>query len=166
MRNEQIGYPVTAKKMWFLTLATMGLWTTYWLFINFQSFRRKEITGIHFCPETYTGLVCLSYYNLLEFIEITGRARGLSLSIAKKRAAFLMLFVGFPALMLGLFRQETVFQILFLLTMPLFLESARKAIWALNVALGTAFDSKFGPVEKLIFAIGFSYWAIALFANS
>ncbi len=165
MLTEPIGYPVTAKKMWLLTIATMGLWTTYWLFVNFQAFRRKEITGIHFCPETYTGLACISYYNLLDFIEMEGRRRGVIIALPKKRAALLMLVVGLPAFFLSLLKQETVYQGIFLLAMPLFLESARKGILALNTAIGADVKTTFGPAEKLIFAIGVVYWASSLFVD-
>jgi hypothetical protein len=166
MLSKPIGYPVTAKKLWLLTIVTMGLWTFYWIFVNFQSFRRKETTGIHFCPETYTGFLCLSYYNLLDFIEMAGRRRGVIIALPKKRAALLMLVVGLPAFFLSLLKQETIYQGIFLLVLPLFLESARKGIFALNTAIGADFKTTFGPREKLVFSIGVAYWAFALFANS
>ncbi|MDX2107971.1 MAG: hypothetical protein SFY67_16335 [Candidatus Melainabacteria bacterium] len=165
MRGEQIGYPVTRSKMWLLTIATMGLWTYYWILVNFQAFRRKEITGIHFCPEAYLSLICLSYYNLLEFIEMAGRKYEVIIKLPKKRAAILMLLVGMPAFFLALFKQETLYQAIFLLTLPLFLESARKGIFSLNDAIQADFKITFGPFEKVIFVVGVIYWAVVIFAN-
>lgn len=165
MPNKPIGYPVTATKMWLLSLASLGFWTTYWIFRNFQSFRRKEITGIHYCPETYTALFCLSYYNLLEFIEMTGRSKGVLIKLAKKRLAFAMFLLVLPAFALSLLRQDSVYHIVVMLFLPLALEPARRAICTLNKELGMDVSVKFGPFEKMVFVCGVAYWAACAYVD-
>lgn len=163
-----IGYPVSAKKFWLLSIASVGWWTVYWIYMNFKTLERRELRSIHYSAESYTVAIVLSYYNLLEFIELAAKDRGITLLLPKKRLELLAFFIFFPAFFHffsdDLWYLQGIFQLSFLLV----LFQANRALNRLNRMIDVKFAANltFDYWEKVILFVGAIYWVLALYVGA
>lgn len=99
--QEQIGFPVSAKKFWIMSILTGSLYRLYWAY---QNFRHLNISANNaFGASVYSIILPITLSAMIGGVEKTAAERGVSVQLSKLRLSLTYFGLSAVAGLVGYF---------------------------------------------------------------